>query len=72
MNVFEKTVLALISVLAVFVLWLIFVMLPALLVNQPLCYEKGYEKAKITMHLDVYCVKNNKMGATVITNVGDL
>jgi len=72
MNIFEKFVIALISVLAIFVLWLFFAILPVLLVNEPLCFESGYERAKITINLDVYCVKNNEMGATVITSVGDL
>lgn len=57
------------SIMGLFILALLFVMLPATLSAEAACFEKGYPKAEVTWNLKRYCIN---LQGTVTVDVAKL
>lgn len=55
-DIAKRVVIIFFSVVAVFVLYMLFAIFPVVLYTQAECLEKGYPEVKVTVGLSRYCM----------------
>lgn len=67
MKVFEKLFLGFVSTVSVFMLYVLFVVIPVNVYKTKYCLDSGYDKIHTTFTLESYCSKTND--TTVVTPI---